>query len=84
MASLCKVWEEQGPFDGLLGFSQGAAMASIFFHCVFGSGSDSRSDLQPAVGLQIDGAGDPGCANDRAMEAGYRMMVRVYRLEYIP
>lgn len=41
---LRKVWEEQGPFDGLLGFSQGAAMASVFNHCVFGSGAMTGSD----------------------------------------
>lgn len=35
LAFLRKVWDERGPFDGLLGFSQGAAMASLFNHCAF-------------------------------------------------
>ncbi|CAM9271014.1 unnamed protein product [Ectocarpus sp. 12 AP-2014] len=42
LAFLRQVWDEQGPFDGLLGFSQGAAMASIFNHCAF-SGRESCS-----------------------------------------
>lgn len=29
LATLRRVWEEQGPFDGIFGFSQGAAMASV-------------------------------------------------------
>ncbi|CAN0224244.1 unnamed protein product [Ectocarpus sp. 6 AP-2014] len=43
LAFLRQVWDEQGPFDGLLGFSQGAAMASIFNHCAF-SGRESCSN----------------------------------------
>lgn len=39
LAFLRKVWDEQGPFDGLLGFSQGAAMASLFNHCAFAGGA---------------------------------------------
>lgn len=39
LAFLRKVWDEQGPFDGLLGFSQGAAMASLFNHCAFAGGT---------------------------------------------
>ena len=45
LAFLRRVWDEQGPFDGLLGFSQGAAMASIFHHCAF-----SRAGKAAAAG----------------------------------
>lgn len=54
MEYLRQVWEEQGPFDGLLGFSQGAAMASIFNHCVFGSGAVTGSDSSDRGGSTDD------------------------------
>lgn len=44
LAFLGRVWDEQGPFDGLLGFSQGAAMASIFNHCAFASRGGACGD----------------------------------------
>ena len=30
--AIAKVWDEEGPFDGLLGFSDGAAMCQIFLY----------------------------------------------------
>ena len=60
---MCKVWDEQGPFDGLLGFSQGAAMVSVFQHCVFGKGA--------AVGGGLGEGGVVGdfCNGDEAVSA---------------
>lgn len=53
LAFLRQVWDEQGPFDGLLGFSQGATMASIFYHCAF-----SRTGR--AAGATDDGSNEHG------------------------
>eukprot|EP00903_Cladosiphon_okamuranus_P015467 g14281.t2 len=51
LAFLRKVWDQQGPFDGLLGFSQGAAMASIFNHCAFaGERSGGREEQLAGIG----------------------------------
>eukprot|EP00752_Nemacystus_decipiens_P004365 g3989.t1 len=63
LAFLRKVWDEQGPFDGLLGFSQGAAMASIFNHCAFaggrgggggGGGVGGREEQHAGAGGDLD------------------------------
>lgn len=51
LAFLRQVWDEQGPFDGLLGFSQGATMASIFYHCAF-------SRTSKAAGAPDDGSNE--------------------------
>ncbi|CAM9165625.1 unnamed protein product [Ectocarpus fasciculatus] len=75
LAFLRQVWDEQGPFDGLLGFSQGAAMASIFNHCAFSdrescsnSGGNGNGDLaayetpllpRPRFGVFISGCYQP-------------------------
>lgn len=70
MAFLSRVWDERGPFDGLLGFSQGAAMASVFHQCVFGSGSGSR------LGPRVDKANCAGSTGEGLAKTERLLSVR--------
>ena len=50
------MWDEEGPFDGLLGFSQGAAMASLFNHCAFAGargGGGGRAEQHGGAGSEL-------------------------------
>ncbi|CAM9359493.1 unnamed protein product [Discosporangium mesarthrocarpum] len=63
---LVKLWDEQGPFDGLMGFSQGAAMASVFYHCAFEMPSRQEEHIVSA----------PGHASQYLPRTTYRMAPR--------
>ncbi|CAM9936307.1 unnamed protein product, partial [Choristocarpus tenellus] len=51
LSLLASVWDRQGPFDGLMGFSQGAAMASVFYHCMF----EEHSGVSEGIGSDVNG-----------------------------
>ncbi|KAK1141594.1 hypothetical protein N8T08_008858 [Aspergillus melleus] len=68
LAAIARVLKEEGPFDGVIGFSQGAAMAAMVASLLEGGVRREAFEKAKAKGL---GLGDAGDAGDKEGVFGY-------------